>query len=251
MTGSRVHGVLRFVRSPRSCCSSASVRAGQRLERDVRRREMQRAGQRARHGDGPHAGGVRGGEPVGGVLEDHAVGRGDAEPLGGQQKQVRRRFHARHVVARAHRAHQIAQAVTGQPRAHPFEAAARGHGRRQPGGIRLLQPVEHAWPERLVLAPAPVLVAHARHPCLARQLDAGLAQQLGVGIEAVVRAQRVPPLVHRQLAAVIPVDLGPDVEDGRLAVDDQPVEVEDHGTEGHGLYGARPQPDDLCTEHRS
>ena len=137
--------------------------------------------------------------------------------------------------SRVHTApHQGAKAVARQPGPDPLEAAARGDGRRQPQRRRLLQPVEHAGPQRLVLAPPPVLVAHPRHPHRRATTPApGLPQQLGIGVEPVVRAQRVPPLVHRQLAPVVPVDLGPDVEDGRLAVDDQPVEVEDHGAKRH------------------
>ncbi len=63
--------------------------------------------------------------------------------------------------------------------------------------------------------------------------------QIGVRVEAALRAERVLPVCKRQLGAVLLVDLGPDVEQGRLAVDDEPVEIEDDGGKGHRLlYGA-------------
>src|SRR5690606_7993429 len=63
---------------------------------------------------------------------------------------------------------------------------------------------------------------------------AGARGEIVVGIEPVLRAQGRAPAVERQLRTVRAVDVTPDVEERRLAVDDQPVEIEDDCAKGHG-----------------
>ena len=57
--------------------------------------------------------------------------------------------------------------------------------------------------------------------------------QVREGVEAALGTQRVLPLVEREHLAVIGVDTRPDVEERRLAVDDEAVEIEDEGAGEH------------------
>ena len=43
------------------------------------------------------------------------------------------------------------------------------------------------------------------------------------------------PVLERERGAVLGVDLLPDFEQRRFAVDDQAIEIEDDGGKGHGL----------------
>jgi len=121
--------------------------------------------------------------------------------------------------------------VTLEPGLHPRAAAARRDGSRHVERRRLRKAIRDAGQQRLVLAPAPVFVADARNPFVAAERHAASGCQVRVGVEAVLRPQRVLPHLQRQRRAVLDVDLLPDPEERGLAVDDEAVEVENDGVE--------------------
>ena len=92
---------------------------------------------------------------------------------------------------------------------------------------RLVDALANAGQQRLLAAEPPVLVAHEAGEGVAVERRCQRRAQVRERVEAALGAQRMLPVVHRQRDAVTRVDRGPDVEQGRLAVDDQAVEVED------------------------
>ena len=89
------------------------------------------------------------------------------------------------------------------------------------------EPILDSRQERLVLAPLRGRILHLGEDALAVERPAEEGGEVLERVEAPVRAQGVLPLLEPERLAASAVGREPRLEDGRLGVDDEPVEVED------------------------
>src|SRR5262245_11284811 len=126
-----------------------------------------------------------------------------------------------------------------EPRFHPLAPAAGRYRRGHAHGSGLRETIRDARQQRLVFASPPVLVPNARQPFLAPEPRPRPRLEIAVWIESVVRPKRVLPHLERELGPVLTVNLLPEAEERRFAIDDQAVEVEDEGGKGHNVLNCR------------
>ena len=127
-----------------------------------------------------------------------------------------------------------------EPAVHPAAGAAGGHGATEAEGPRVAQQGFDARHQRLTLAPPRGRFLDLGEHGLAVEAAADERVEVREGVEALVGPERVLPLAEADGAAAATVGRAPRLEDGRLGVDDQPVEVEDDGGEPRSQE-ARPQ----------
>ena len=207
----------------------------------MRVRQREPAGEAVGHRYARHPRRVGGPQSIRRIFEHETGGRVDVHALGGEQEQVRRRLDLLHIVACADRIEERHQLVPLEPGVYPCRRAARCHRQAERQLPRFVDALADAGEERLLPTQPPVLLAHEAGEGVAVKRRRQRRAQVRERVEAPLGAQRMLPVVHGQDDAVTRVHGFPDVEQGRLAVDDQPVEVEDHCGNGHGESGCRLQ----------
>ena len=188
-----------------------------------------------RDGNGPHPCGLGGAQAVGRILEHQAGRGGHAEPARCEQEEIRSRLHRCHVVTRAQRIEGAEQRMPLEPRFHPGRLTARGERDFESHRPCFGQPLRDARQERLGFAAAPMLAADPVAPAIASDGPAAPATEVRVGVESALSAERMLPILESERRSMLGVDLPPDFEQRRFAVDNQTIEIEDDCGEGHRL----------------
>ena len=136
-----------------------------------------------------------------------------------------------HIVPCADGVEPVAQRMLVEERSHPVTGAARGHGCLEAGETGFGHDGRHPREQRHRRTAGEVPGTNHRRERVTVGTAPGAGLKIRIRVEAAKRAERMLPVVEMELAVVLAVDRLPDFEQRCLAVDEQPVEVEDERLE--------------------
>src|SRR5258706_2125540 len=133
----------------------------------------------------------------------------------------------------AHAAEEWAMAVALDPALNPATAGAGCHRQRQPTRPRRVQQLGQAGPQRQRIAACEIQRALTFAQADEVKRTTGQRRQISIQIDLAMCAQVQHPALALQLVTVLAIQLVQHLELDRLCVEDQAIEVENEGLDGH------------------